>query len=169
LLYLVHHGDAVGPDIDPARPLSTRGRAEVDQLAQKAADRGAKPSLIWHSGKLRARQTAEAFWRRCNPMAKLVAARGLQPDDPPGWILESVQFAWAVEDIPDVEDNAPIRTSQPSDIMLVGHFPHLPRLLGLLLSGSSDGAAEFPKNGVVALSESGGRWTEEWRLSLADL
>jgi phosphohistidine phosphatase len=164
LLYLVHHGDAVGPEVDSARPLSTRGRADVDNLAQKAAERGAKPSLVWHSGKLRAKQTAEAFWRRCNPFARFVAARGLQPDDPPNWILEAVQFAWAVEDSPDTENNAPISTAPAPDIMLVGHFPHLPRLLGLLLTGSDETAAEFPKNGVVALSESDGKWTEEWRL-----
>jgi phosphohistidine phosphatase len=164
LLYLVHHGDAVGPEIDPARPLSSRGRAEVDQLARQAADHGAKPALIWHSGKLRAKQTAEAFLRHCNPLAKFTATRGLQPDDPPSWILESVNLAWAVEDSPDVENYAAIRTSRSPDIMLVGHFPHLPRLLGLILTGSDDAAAAFPKNGIVALSEMAGTWKEEWRL-----
>ena len=59
-LFLVHHGDAVGPEIDPQRPLSAVGRANVDRLATLAAARGARPSVVWHSGKLRARQTAEA-------------------------------------------------------------------------------------------------------------
>ena len=76
---VVHHGDAVGPDVNPMRPLSDRGRVEVDMLAQKAAERGAKPEIIWHSGKLRAKQTAEAYWKRCNPLAAFSAARGLQP------------------------------------------------------------------------------------------
>src|SRR5205814_3267259 len=90
LLYLVHHGDAVGPDVDPARPLSTRGRVDVDLLAQKAAARDVKPAIIWHSGKLRARQTAEAFWRRCNPLSTFAAARGLQPTDPTTWIVDAL-------------------------------------------------------------------------------
>jgi phosphohistidine phosphatase len=83
VLYLVHHGDAVGPDVNPMRPLSDRGRVESDMLAQKAAERGVKPDIIWHSGKLRARQTAECYWKRCNPLATFSAARGLQPTQLP--------------------------------------------------------------------------------------
>ena len=61
-LLLVHHGDAVGPGVDPMRPLSSVGRAATERLAGLAAQRGVKPDVIWHSGKLRARQTAELFW-----------------------------------------------------------------------------------------------------------
>ena len=88
LLVLVHHGDAVGPDVDPMRPLSSVGRAATDRLAAAAAKRGVKPDVIWHSGKLRARQTAELFWKACNPFAPLTAERGLLPDDPPQWMRD---------------------------------------------------------------------------------
>ena len=44
VLYLVHHGDAVGPDVDPRRPLSERGREHVARLAAEAAARGARPA-----------------------------------------------------------------------------------------------------------------------------
>ena len=136
----------MGPDVDPARPLSTSGRAEVDLLAQTAAARGVKPAVIWHSGKLRARQTAEAFWRRCNPLATFAAARGLQPTDPPTWIVDAV-------------------SAESKDIMLVGHFPHMPRLLAHLLSGRQDSApVPFPMNGMVVLEELNGRWVESWRM-----
>jgi len=70
LLVLVHHGDAVGPQIDPRRPLSDEGRRQVEALSRDAAARGVKPDVIWHSGKLRARQTAELFWKACNPLAE---------------------------------------------------------------------------------------------------
>jgi phosphohistidine phosphatase len=146
LLYLVHHGDAVGPDVNPMRPLSDRGRLEVDALAQQAVARGVKPEVIWHSGKLRARQTAEAFWRLCNPLAAFSATRGLQPTDPTRWILDAI-------------------AGEGRDIMLTGHFPHLPRLLGCLLAGDPDAAPrEFPLNGMVALEEVEGKWVERWRL-----
>jgi phosphohistidine phosphatase SixA len=50
------------------------------------------------------------------------------------------------------------------DLMLAGHFPHLPRLLELLVG--SGGAAPFPANGVVALvtKDEGATWRELWRI-----
>jgi phosphohistidine phosphatase len=146
LLYLVHHGDAVSPGDDPMRPLSDRGRLDVDRLARLAAERGAKPDVVWHSGKMRARQTAEAFWRHCNPLATFSATHGLQPTDPTGWIVSTI-------------------SGQAGHIMLVGHFPHLPRLLAALLTGDPEASpANFPLHGMVALDESADRWIERWRM-----
>ena len=88
-LVLVHHADAVGPEVDPQRPLSMVGRFDVERLAAAAAAKGVKPAVIWHSGKLRSRQTAEAFWKACNPFAELKATRGLQPSDGP-WLFRDV-------------------------------------------------------------------------------
>jgi phosphohistidine phosphatase len=150
VLYLVHHGDAVGPDVDPRRPLSDAGRASVERLAAETAARGAKPAVVWHSGKLRARQTAEMFWRACNALAEFSATRDLQPDDPPQWMRDRL-------------------LGEPRDILIAGHFPHLPRLLGALLTGDRSRAETFPMHGVVALSsEDGTNWTELWRLDEKD-
>src|SRR3982074_1921393 len=131
-LFLVHHGAAVGPEVDPQRPLSTVGQLAVARAAADAAARGARPAVVWHSGKLRARQTAEAFWRACNALAEFSATRDLQPDDPPEWIRDRLR-------------------GESRDIMLVGHYPHLPGLLGLLTTGFSDSRAGFPQHGIVAL------------------
>lgn len=146
-LYLVHHGDAVGPDVDPRRPLSPVGRATVDRLATHAAARGARPALVWHSGKLRARQTAEAFWRICNALAELSATRDLQPDDPPHWIRDRLQ-------------------GEERDVLIAGHFPHLPRLLALLRGDADIDLGAFPPHGIVALvtEDGGATWNEEWRI-----
>jgi phosphohistidine phosphatase len=143
-LYLVHHGDAVGPEIDPQRPLSQAGRAAVERLAAAAAARGAKPDVVWHSGKLRAKQTAEAFWRACNALAQFSATRDMQPDDPANWMRDRL-------------------VGESRDVLLAGHFTHLPRLLDLLDSN----AASFPLHGVVALesTDGGGSWKEVWRLT----
>ena len=146
-LYIAHHGDAVAPQENPMRPLSPAGREQVRHLAGEAAARGAKPQAIWHSGKLRARQTAEAYWRACNPLAQFTAERGLLPGDPPAWIADRLLAA-------------------DGELMVVGHMPHLPRLLRLLLTGDVDAhAVEFPLNGVVCVEERAGAWTECWRLS----
>jgi phosphohistidine phosphatase len=61
---LVHHAEAVGPEVDPQRPLSARGRDQAERLAEGLQARGVVPAAIWHSGKLRSKQTAEAFLRR---------------------------------------------------------------------------------------------------------
>jgi len=102
---------------------------------------------VWHSGKLRAKQTAEAFWRACNPLAEFSAARDLQPDDPPEWMRDRLR-------------------GEDRDMMFAGHFPHLPRLLTLLLTGGEGHALEFPKHGVVALesNDGGETWKEVWRI-----
>jgi phosphohistidine phosphatase len=145
-LYLVHHGVAVGPEVDPRRPLSPAGLANVERLASQAAARGAKPAVVWHSGKLRAKQTAEAYWRACNALAEFSATRDLQPDDPAQWIRDRLR-------------------GETRDILIAGHFTHLPRLLSLLVVGGEAGV-EFPINGVVALTteDAGESWREVWRL-----
>ena len=144
MVLLVHHGEAVGPDVDPMRPLSDAGRAAVGRLAADAAARGVRPDEIWHSGKLRARQTAELFWRACNPMARVRAVRGLQPDDPPRWIRDEL-----------ASDDRPL--------MIVGHMPHLSRLLELLSAGPVP--AVFPLHGCVAVERDREGWKELWRLT----
>lgn len=145
-LYVVHHGAALSPQLDPQQPLSDEGRARVEQLAEQAAGRGTKPVVIWHSGKLRARQTVDAYWRACNPLAAVSAARGLQPGDDPARIAETM-------------------VGETRDIMLVGHMPHIDRLLRLLVESKRDDVGRFPPHGIVALTSSDDGWDECWRLA----
>jgi phosphohistidine phosphatase len=144
-LFLVHHGEAVAADVDARRPLSTIGRANVDRVAALAAARGARPLVVWHSGKLRAKQTAEAYWKACNALADLSVQKDLQPDDPAQRIRDRVR-------------------AETRDVMLAGHFPNLPRLLELLVGQTK--AVPFPTHGVVALvsKDEGATWRELWRI-----
>ena len=146
MILLVHHGEAVDPGLDASRPLSARGLSDVARLAEEAAARGVKPDVIWHSGKLRARQTAEAYWRACNPLARFSAARGLLPDDPPIWMRDQL-------------------AGETRSVVVVGHMPHMPRLLRLLVAGDANAVSlNFPQHGCVALEPEGDRWREIWRL-----
>ncbi len=158
-LYLVHHGVAVGPDEDARRPLSAVGLAGAARVAGLAAAKGAKPEVVWHSGKLRAKQTAQEFWRACNALAEFAVTRDLQPDDPPQWMRDRLR-------------------GETRDIAIAGHFPYLPRLLALLVTGGNPGASivtqgsslaphGFPINGIVALvtDDEGETWRELWRIS----
>jgi phosphohistidine phosphatase len=140
-LALVHHADAVGPDVDPQRPLSALGHEQADRLAAQTKAAQFSPAVIWHSGKLRARQTAEAFLRACNPFAEFRMVRGLHPDDPPEIIRDAL-------------------AGESQDLLVVGHMPHIPALLQMLVPG----AAEFPAHGLVMLErDDQGGWEEIWR------
>ena len=145
-LYLIHHGVAVGPEEDARRPLSNVGMAGVARVAAKAAGLGAKPDVVWHSGKLRAKQTAQEFWRACNALAEFAVSKDLQPEDPPQWIRDRLR-------------------GESRDIAIAGHFPFLPRLLALLTIGGQAGA-DFPLNGIVALvtEDEGDTYRELWRI-----
>jgi len=150
LVLLVHHGEAVAPGLDAMRPLSTAGWTATERLAALAAQRGVRPDAVWHSGKLRARQTAELFWKTCNPLASFSAERGLQPDDPPQWMLDRLM-------------------GETRSIIIAGHMPHLPRLLAAMRGGPRDSdSAAFPEHGCVALEPEGEQWTELWRLRTGD-
>ena len=145
-VFLVHHGEAVGPGVDPQRPLTPAGAEACERLAAECRARGVRPAAVWHSGKLRARQTAERFWRACNPLAEFAAMRGLQPGDPPDWIRDRL-------------------AADPRDIMVVGHVPNLPRLMRLLLTGDDHAPIAFPPHGVVALrATEDGKYLQEWEI-----
>ena len=144
-VFLVHHGEAVPSDVDAMRPLSQAGRVATARVADAAAGRGVKPDVVWHSGKARSRQTAEIYWRACNPLAAFAAVRGLQPDDSPAWMRDQL-------------------AGETRSIMLVGHMPHLPALLLALVGEGPDTQYGFPLHGCVALEADGERWKEMWRL-----
>ena len=139
-LYLVHHADAVPADVDSTRPLSARGRAQASDVSRRVAARKASPKAIWHSGKLRARETAEIYLTTVNPSATFTATRGLQPDDDPEWIRD-------------------LLAGEDDELMIVSHYPFLPALLQLLCGPQ----AVFPQHGTVALERISSAWAERWR------
>lgn len=115
-IYLVRHGEAVPEHVDPARPLSARGRAEIERVAAEVARLGWRVAEIRHSGLTRARQTAEMLAARLAPERGVRAVEGLRPDDDPHRLAAECEA-----------------TREP--VMLVGHLPHLGRLASLLLLG----------------------------------
>lgn len=141
-LLLIHHAEAVSQVVDPQRPLTDAGYRHATRMAEVARDHGAAPATIWHSGKLRSRQTGHAFLSVCAPFAAFKMVRGLGPDDAPGIMQTAIQ-----------------RESQ--DLAVVGHWPSLPALLDVL----SPASAPMPQHGVVALTttDEGLTWSELWR------
>ena len=151
-LYLVQHGEAKPEQEDPARPLSERGREEVQRVARYAARLGLKVAEIRHSGKLRAEQTAQILAEALAPSRGVRKAEGLAPLDDPAPRQEELERL--------VEEGA-------EGLMLVGHLPHLSRLAGLLLVGDPERELiRFRMGGIVCFSrereEEG--WAVKWIL-----
>ena len=140
-VYLVHHGNAVSAEVDSQRPLSALGVRQAEWVATQANAAGFTPAAIWHSGKLRARETAEAFLRICSPFAEFKMVRGLRPDDPPEWMRDEL-------------------IGEDRDLVLAGHMPHLASLARLL----SHDARDFPLNGAMVFERGDGRM---WSFSSA--
>lgn len=143
-IYLVQHGEAVPESVDPARPLSARGRDDVARVARAVGRMGLPVSVIYHSGKPRALQTAGILADAIHPTGGVIETGGLSPNDDPA-------AAAALAG----------RLREPA--MLVGHLPHLSRLSSLLITG--DAAQEvvaFRMGAVVCLSGEGGLWRLRW-------
>lgn len=147
-LYLVRHGEARREEEDPSRALSEKGMFEVSRVAAHVAQINLQVFGIFHSPKLRARQTADILCRHLKPLKGLAEVKGLAPLDPPD--------IW-VERIRTMHDN----------IMLVGHLPHLGRLASLLLCGqSTKNIIAFRPAGITCLCrDDAGIWSIEWMLN----
>jgi phosphohistidine phosphatase len=145
--YLVRHGEALSKSQDSERPLSQRGRQEVEQVARSASAKNIRVSAIFHSGILRARETAEILAAHLHPMTGVRPMTGLLPEDDP------------------VIAKAELETAEDS-IMLVGHLPHLKRLAALLATGDSDReAADFAPSTIICFSFTDAQWKIAWVLA----
>ena len=148
-VYLVRHGEAKSKWEDPKRPLSERGRAEVERVAALMAQAGARVEGIRHSGKLRAEETASILGEYLKPAGGLVATSGLLPNDDVGAVAESLALDSAGQTL--------------SSVMLVGHLPFMSKLATLLLTGNPWPAfVDLPTATVICLTGGAGGWLIKW-------
>ena len=146
-LYVVQHGNALPKTEDPEKGLSAEGKAETLRIAQVAKSYSVSVSEIRHSGKKRARETAEILAAALTPEKGVFAIHGLNP-------LDDVSVFGAGIDL-------------SHDIMLVGHLPFLERLIGLLVCDDSDRTVfKLQNSGIVCLDkeEESGFWVITWAL-----
>lgn len=139
-IYLVQHGEAKDQAVDSERPLTDQGKEDITRVAGfLSLFERPKPSLIVHSDKLRAVQTAKMFaeaWQ----ILRLQESSGL-----------------AANAMPEVWANR--LQEMTEDVLLVGHLPHLSKLASLLVQGDAEkDTFVFRHGGCVCLErkESGG-------------
>lgn len=89
-LYLMRHGQAANPQIDPEQGLTSQGRADIEQLAQRLIDQNVRFTQVFHSEKARARQTAEIMAEAIAPAVVPQQLAGLKPNDDPRELLPNI-------------------------------------------------------------------------------
>lgn len=147
-LYLIQHAEAQKEEVDPSRSLSEDGMRNIEKTSLFFAKQGVKVHKIFHSSKLRAKQTAEVLAVHLKPKNGLSETDGLAPlDDPNIW----------VERLKGI----------PEDLVLVGHLPHLARLASLLVCGSEKtDIISFRMAGIVCLKrDDSGAYTFQWMVT----
>ncbi len=146
-VYLMQHGIPVSKADDPERPLSAQGIKDVENIAEFLQKRGIIVKDIYHSGKRRARETAEIMGIRFAPGAEPKERRGLSPLDDVGDIADQIN-----------EGNG--------DLLIAGHLPHLEKLTSLLVIGNeSVPVVSFQQGGLVCLERHEDKdWTVAWML-----
>jgi phosphohistidine phosphatase len=156
-VYLVQHGEALSEEQDSRRPLSDTGRAAVARVARFLAARGSSlhdPLIVElrHSGKRRARETAEILGQALCPQIHPTVAEGMQPKDDPSAIHAELES----------------RRDERTALMLVGHLPHLACLTGLLLTGDAGKSpVRFVNAAVLRLGFRNGGWAVDWYVTPA--
>jgi phosphohistidine phosphatase len=121
-LYILQHGEAVAKEIDPERPLSEQGIRDIRILALHMQNMGVQLGNVFHSGKLRAQQSARLVAETISPGIQPLQTEGLNPNDDPTVIIG---------DIEQINEN----------ILIASHMPFVSRLCSTLLTGTT--AAEF--------------------------
>ena len=133
-LYLVQHGKSLSKDVAPDPGLTKDGKAAVVRIADVAASYGIRPTQIRHSGKQRAKETAEIMEKTLQVTTRLTPMKGIAPKD------DVMPFAQTLDGI--------------DGLMIVGHLPFLERLCALLTTGDPDLTVfKFQNGGIVCLDQ----------------
>jgi phosphohistidine phosphatase len=152
-LYLVRHAEPRDESENQKRPLSEKGRQDIRKVAAFVADQlNIRVSSIFHSGKLRAAQTAKVLMEHLNPAGGLIKTNDLNPlDDPAVWVKKLDKIK--------------------KDTMLVGHLPFLGKLAALLVCNDADREiVRFQTSEVVCLKKlESGEWTINWVINPEDV
>ncbi len=148
-LYLVQHGEAKPEREDPERPLTVKGAEEVKRVSETARKLQIRLSKVVHSGKLRAKQTAEIIGCGLDLSPSLVEVSSvLNPND-------------------DVRPWAKRIQKELDNLMLVGHLPFLEKLASYLLCGNEDAKVVLFRYGaIVCLEQKEDKgWAVRWILT----
>jgi phosphohistidine phosphatase len=157
-LYLLRHGIAAEPGTpgiktDAERPLVPKGEQRLRAAAAAMEKMDLSFDVIVSSPFLRAKQTAEIVAKILKLEKRLTISSDLVPGGNPQALIRQLN------------DLKPA----PENILLVGHEPHLSRLIALLATGDTVAAIEMKKGSLCKLEteelECGHCATLKWLLT----
>ena len=140
-LYLMRHGQAASPQVDPQQGLTGEGSADIAQLAKRLAGQGVQFDQVLHSEKARAQQTAEIMASILAPGVTPRMRSGLKPNDDPQELLPEIEI-WH------------------EDSLVTSHLPFVPDLLAEL-TGQPQGMGFVPGT-IICLTKRKDAWQIEW-------
>lgn len=149
-LYLIRHGEATSEEGGRSKPgyfkepggLTEKGRDAVRRQAVFLKKKGAKIDEIWHSVKLRTKQTAEIIAEELD-VPTVYKKNFLSPQDPVDKCVEKMSGY----------DN--------TDLAIVSHMPFLANLVAFLVPFLKE-RIDFKPAGVVCLEPTANGWEISW-------
>ena len=144
-LYILQHGEAVPKDTDPERPLSEQGRRDIRILAMHMKNMDVQLGNIFHSGKLRAQQSAGLIAATLAPELELCQADGLNPNDDPAVIISDLD-------------------QMNANVLIASHMPFVSRLCSMLLTGTADAEFASLPGTLFCLEKTDDRWRMAYML-----
>jgi phosphohistidine phosphatase len=147
-IYLVRHGESDLGEIDDERPLSEKGIADIEHLAKFIAPLDLQLVNLFHSEKLRAKQTAKILSEVVSLSNPSLSSPELDPLAPLTPMMNEINF-------------------RQGDIMLVGHMPFMGKMLAKLLTGNvnKEHVAFVPGCMVCLVEVEKNHWVIQWMLT----
>jgi len=143
-LYLVQHGEAEGKDVNPGRPLTDKGHDDIRELSQFLKQSDIQLEQVIHSGKLRAKETAEYFVKLLNNSSTTQINTNINPNDSLEPLLAELE-------------------SWESDSLVVGHLPYVGKIVSQLVTGNDALLSiSFQPGSIVCLERSD---EQKWQLN----
>ncbi len=143
-VYFAQHGLAVDKAETPQRPLSQTGIKQTLSVAKQLHTAATPVSHIFHSGKLRASQTAEIIASNLN-ITSILLHDSLSPNNDVSLFAKNLSL-----------ENA----------LYIGHLPHLEKLVSYLVTGNKNqNIVKFQNSGIICLEKTNNQYCIRWYLT----
>ncbi len=151
-LYLMRHGQALSPQLDPERGLTDSGKLKIERIATHLQKTGVTFKQIFHSKKKRAQETAEIMTRIISADVTPELHENITPNDDPELIFAEI-------------------SSWDGDTLITSHLPFVPNLITLLTGQDAYlTSISFETGTVVCLQKNeASSWSILWATSPSEI